>query len=156
MRRSVARYLKERINEREALLEAEIVVGELLANALRHSPGPICTDVVWGDDNRPVLVVHDSGPCFEDRPAPGDRFAESGRGIPIVRALADDVRIRRIEPRGCMVTAALRLTKHPDARAEPTTCPRDERRWELGCVCALEVHGLSASDANIQLLTRAD
>jgi serine/threonine-protein kinase RsbW len=144
IRRSLVRYLKERIRESKPLLEAEIVIGELLANAFRHSPGPVCADVEWRDDDRPILKVHDSGRCFK-APGPAELLAESGRGLQIVRGLADDVRIEPVEPRGCVVSATLWLTKHPDARKEPTVCPRGERRWELGCACALAVHGLDAA-----------
>jgi anti-sigma regulatory factor (Ser/Thr protein kinase) len=156
IRRSIAQYLEKRINEREALLEAEIVIGELIANALRHSPGPVCADIEWRNDNRAVLTVHDSGESFEQPRAVNNAFAESGRGLHIVRALADDVRIERVEPRGCVATATLRLTKHADARSGPTPCPRGERRSELGCACALEVHGQGTSGANVDSLARTD
>lgn len=156
IRRSMAIYLKGRINEREALPEAEIVIGELVANAVRHAPGPICADLEWRGEHRPVVVVHDAGPCFQSRPLPNDMFAESGRGLHIARALADDVRIQGVEPHGCLISAALRLTKHPDADAGPTPCPRGERRWKLGCACALEVHGLAPSGAPLASTARTD
>lgn len=156
IRRAMAHYLKERIKEREGLLEAEIVIGELVANALRHAPGTVCADFDWRDDGRPVLLVHDAGECFQEQVAATRPLAESGRGMHIVRALADDVRIRRVAPRGCVVTAALRLTRRPDLPKRPTPCPRGERRWDLGCACALEVHGTDASDVHVKSLARAD
>src|SRR5579883_2704907 len=107
----MARYLSNGVKERERLLEAEIVIGELISNAFRHSTGPICADLQWTDASTALVVIHDGGPCFDERPLPEDRFAESGRGMHIIRALADDVHIRRIKPRGCMVAATLPLTR---------------------------------------------
>ena len=156
IRRSVAAYLKERVQEREALLDAEIVIGELLANAVRHASGKFCADVEWRDGKRPVLIVHDAGRCFAGYVRPAGAFAESGRGMEIVRALAEEVRIRRVHPQGCIVTAALRLTLRDDAPYQATPCPRGERRWDLGCACALEMHGLDPSDANVEPLASAD
>ena len=148
IRRSIAQYLEERVKEREALLDAEIVIGELLANAVRHSRGRFCADVER-EGTRPVVVVHDAGRCFDGSAGPHHPFAESGRGMDIVRALAEDVRIRRVHPRGCIVSAKLKLTMRDDARHEPTPCPRGESRWELGCACALEMHGLDPSHASV-------
>ena len=143
IRRAIADYLGARVDKRGPLLEAEIVIGELIANAIRHSPGPICADIEWRDDDRPLLSVHDSGDCFDERPLP-EPLAESGRGLQIVRALADDVGVRRIEPHGCIVSAALRLTRQRDVANEPRPCPKGQRRSNLGCACALDVHGIPA------------
>ncbi len=86
------------------------------------------------------LSVHDAGPCFEEpSAAAGDPFAESGRGMPIVRALSDDVRIRRIEPRGCVVSAALRLTKRPDRACRTDDMPA--RRKPMGSGLRVRARG---------------
>jgi anti-sigma regulatory factor (Ser/Thr protein kinase) len=148
IRRSIARYLAKRVRERNAVLEAEIVIGELLGNAARHAPGPICADVEWREDQCPVLLMHDAGAGFDEPPAPADRFAESGRGMHIVRSLTHALSVRRVRPRGCVVSAVLRLTKRPDIRGGHTPCPQGGPRSELGCRCALELHGLARDAAH--------
>lgn len=143
IRREMLDYLEARVVERDLLPEAEIVVGELIGNAFRHSPGPICADVLWPDDGRPAIVVHDAGPCFDARAAHPGISSESGRGLLIVRALAHRLSVRRVKPRGCMVTATLRLSRHPNASAELHPCPRGTARSEIGCACAMLVHGVA-------------
>lgn len=136
-------YLEARVVERDLLPEAEIIVGELIGNAFRHSPGPVCADVVWAEGPRAAVVVHDAGPCFDERAARPDFSSESGRGLFIVRALAHRLSVRRVKPRGCMVTATLRLSRDPGASADPHPCPRGTTRTEIGCACAMEVHGIT-------------
>lgn len=145
MRREMVRYLEGRVVEREALPEAEIVIGELISNAFRHSRGPICAELAWPDGTRPAVVLHDTGPCFDDKPKRPDFSSESGRGLFIVRALAHRLSVRPVKPRGCMVTATFRLSKHPDASADPHPCPRGIARTEIGCACAMFVHGIGAA-----------
>jgi anti-sigma regulatory factor (Ser/Thr protein kinase) len=145
IRREMLDYLESRVVERELLPEAEIVVGELIGNAFRHSPGPICADVLWADGARPAVVVHDAGQCFDERALRPRLSDETGRGLMIVRALAHRLSVRRVKPRGCMVTATLRLSRHPNASAELHPCPRGTTRTEIGCACAMLVHGLGAA-----------
>lgn len=145
LRREMVRYLEDRVIERETLPEAEIVIGELISNAFRHSPGPICAELLWPDGVRPAVVVHDAGPCFEVPARRRNVAAESGRGLFIVRALAHRFSVRPVKPRGCMVTATLRLSRRDDASAEPHPCPRGTARSEIGCTCAMLVHGLSVA-----------
>jgi serine/threonine-protein kinase RsbW len=82
--------------EREADAEhsdldaAELVVGELVANAVRHGAPPFGVCIDWHDDP-PMLCVVDRGrgmrPVY---PAP-DPESERGRGLLLVRALAGEV-----------------------------------------------------------------
>ena len=71
---------------------AELVVGELVANAVLHGAPPFGVCVDWTDDP-PVLCVVDRGlgmpPVY---PAPGPD-SETGRGLLIVRALAGGISI---------------------------------------------------------------
>jgi serine/threonine-protein kinase RsbW len=78
-------YLQRRNLDPDLIATAELVFGELVANVVRHAPGPIEIDLGWRD-NAPVLSVRDRGPHFEvGLPAlPEDAFAESGRGLFIV------------------------------------------------------------------------
>jgi anti-sigma regulatory factor (Ser/Thr protein kinase) len=103
-RRSVRGMLEALQFERRELEDAEIVVGELVTNALRYTAGPVALAVAHCDEHLEVEVV-DEGHCFDPTviSTPGD---EGGRGILIVEAIAAEL---HIEPRaaGCAVVAIL-------------------------------------------------
>jgi anti-sigma regulatory factor (Ser/Thr protein kinase) len=75
------------------LVEACVLaVSELVTNALRHGRPPI--DMRLRRVSKKVeLEVEDQGSGPAEPPHPADDLAESGRGLGIVRAVADDVRI---------------------------------------------------------------
>ena len=71
---------------------AELIVAELVANVQRHARGAASFHLDWRG-RRPRLLVLDSGPGFPGPLCdtfPADPYAESGRGLAIVRALAVD------------------------------------------------------------------
>jgi serine/threonine-protein kinase RsbW len=91
VRHDVRRFLEVQADtERSDLDGAELVVGELIANAVRHGAPPFGICIDWHDDP-PVLCVVDRGrgirPVY---PAP-DPQSERGRGLLLVRALAGDL-----------------------------------------------------------------
>lgn len=95
----------------EDVWAAEIVLGELLGNVVRHAPGPVEVLVDWA---HPVPVVHvlDEGPGFLFAPRlPRDVFAESGRGLFIVGALTDDFNVTPRRRGGSHGRAALALRR---------------------------------------------
>ena len=73
--------------------EAEIVVSELVANAIRHAK-PLSDGAIrvhWKVKNNVVEVeVSDGGGPTEPRPAPRSTWAAAGRGLRIVRSLAHE------------------------------------------------------------------
>ena len=93
VRRDVRRFLEVQADAASSDLDgAELVVGELVANAVLHGAPPFGVCVDWTDDP-PVLCVVDRGlgmpPVY---PAPGPD-SETGRGLLIVRALAGGISI---------------------------------------------------------------
>jgi anti-sigma regulatory factor (Ser/Thr protein kinase) len=91
VRRDVRCFLELQADaERSDLDAAELVVGELVANAVRHGAPPFGICIDWHDDP-PILCVVDRGrgirPVY---PAP-DPQSERGRGLLLVRALAGEV-----------------------------------------------------------------
>jgi anti-sigma regulatory factor (Ser/Thr protein kinase) len=109
VRRDARRFLEAWADaERSDLDAAELVVGELLANAVRHGAPPygICID--WQDDP-PILCVVDRGdgmvPLYS---APGPQ-SERGRGLLLVRALAGEVIVDApaVDREGTRVVVAL-------------------------------------------------
>jgi len=91
VRPDVRRFLETQADtDRSDLFAAELVVGELVANAVRHGAPPFGFCIDWHDDP-PMLCVVDRGrgmrPVY---PAPG-LDSESGRGLLLVRELAGEI-----------------------------------------------------------------
>ena len=78
---------------RDSCDDAEIMAGELLTNAIRHGAGPVAV-LAWRCTlDCAVVEVHDASPIQPVLPAPlapaeVDPLAETGRGLPLVTALA--------------------------------------------------------------------
>jgi PAS domain S-box-containing protein len=93
VRRSYAEVLRVYGAQREYVDDAELILGELLGNVLRHTNGAVEVALdVSGED--PVLHVLDRGQGFTFYARlPQDGMSESGRGIFIVSQLARDLSI---------------------------------------------------------------
>ena len=95
MRRTLARFLRQAYpvgNDPESFYASELIIGELLSNVVRYTPGSLCIEV--NDVNgRVELIMHDAGRGIEWNPVlPKDDDAERGRGMFIVSALAAGIR----------------------------------------------------------------
>jgi serine phosphatase RsbU (regulator of sigma subunit)/anti-sigma regulatory factor (Ser/Thr protein kinase) len=114
LRRAVLWHLGERSTPPSDLDAAEIILGELLSNAVRHAPGPIEVTLDYGG-HEPTLRVADRGGAFklEGNALPCD-FDESGRGLFIIRAMARDVSLEQT-PNGKCVCAVLPVSVGPAA-----------------------------------------
>jgi anti-sigma regulatory factor (Ser/Thr protein kinase) len=93
VRRTVVQDLRERGISMVTVDESEIVVSELVSNAIRHarplSDGSL--RVHWKVKAGVVEVeVTDGGSDTTPRPAPRTLWAASGRGLRIVRSLAHE------------------------------------------------------------------
>lgn len=110
-RRDLLAYLTSRADGQSDLGAAAMVFGELVGNVVRHAPGPIAIELYW-DRGMAVLRVRDSGPGFEwdgmvSLPEP---MAESGRGLYIVYALVQSMKVSRPPGGGTEVTAWLPIS----------------------------------------------
>lgn len=93
----------------EVVEEAEIVVSELVANAIRHAK-PLSDGAIrvhWKVKNNVVEVeVSDGGGPTVPRPAPPTTWAPGGRGLRIVRSLAHEWGVLE-DPNGRTVWASV-------------------------------------------------
>ena len=107
LRQEVRAYLRRHAEPGSELGDAELVLEELVGNAVRHAGGPVWVSLSWRELS-PTVRVLDLGPGFDPallgavRAAPLDRggaaegledvdpflLAESGRGLFLVNALA--------------------------------------------------------------------
>ena len=92
-RRVLVVDLEDRGVASETVGEAEIVVSELIANALRHAR-PLADGMIrvhWKVKAGVVEVeVSDGGSTSTPRPAPQSVWSSTGRGLRIVRSLAHE------------------------------------------------------------------
>ncbi len=85
----------------------EMIFSELVGNVLRYAPGRLSLGL--SSDARGLwLHVMDDGPGFDGPPTlPSDVWAESGRGLYLVSALAENLEIRRLPEYGTYVKVLL-------------------------------------------------
>ena len=102
------------------VVDAELVVSELVTNALRHAPGP-CGLKLHLTDRELVIAVSDASREVPLAKKP-DRYSVGGRGLPLVRAVSDRVAITPHKT-GKQITAYLRLGPNDGSRADRTVLP---------------------------------
>ncbi|MFD9391652.1 ATP-binding protein [Streptomyces sp. NPDC060000] len=89
---------------------SQLVVSELVTNALRYAPGPVLLQLrIVGAAVE--IIVWDSDPVLPVPRAP-DPTRVGQHGLEIVRAVADDLEVAR-EPVGKRIVARLRLSEGP-------------------------------------------
>ena len=72
------------------LLGAELILAELVGNLARYAPGPAEVALEWVA-GRPIVHFRDRGPGFAFAPRlPPDIYSETGRGLFLIGALAED------------------------------------------------------------------
>ncbi len=84
-RREFIKFLRTRCTPESDFQAAEIVFGELVANVVRHAPGPI--EIMLRSNERGTVTVEvcDNAMHFTiARPVEPPLYAESGRGLHII------------------------------------------------------------------------
>lgn len=122
LRREIQAYLAAYAPDDANLGTAALIVGELLANVVRHAPGPFCVTLDWRQEE-PVLIVHDTGPGFALETQPATDNAEAGRGLYIVSYLAQHLTADRLPSGGMRIAATLPVARR--RFPEPRWCPMD-------------------------------
>jgi anti-sigma regulatory factor (Ser/Thr protein kinase) len=93
---------------------AEVIYGELIANAYRHAPGRVSVELHWFDPN-PILHVHDQGKLFLwTGEMPADPLVERGRGLYLVKSLALGLRVKDYIGSGFKISAVLPVERKCD------------------------------------------
>ena len=109
-RREVRDFLSRDADAASDLDATETIVGELIANVIRHAPGPIGVYCSWNEHGA-VLVVADRGPGIPALRSVPDARAECGRGLLIVLALARTLTVERATPFGSRVVVELPVSR---------------------------------------------
>ncbi len=108
VRREVGALTAEWTGREDLRYASELAFGELIANAVRHAPGPL--RAVLSTDGRGTveLVVEDSGGGFEPRALAADPLDEGGRGLALVGALSDGLAVEPAPSGGSRVRVTFR------------------------------------------------
>jgi len=112
VRRDVPDLIARWTQREDTRFGSELAFGELLANAVRHAPGPVRV-VATADEAEATLVVEDGGPGFRHTEGGVDPYAETGRGLRLVREVSDDLRIEPTAQGGTRVTVTFRRARGP-------------------------------------------
>ncbi|HET9096878.1 MAG TPA: SpoIIE family protein phosphatase [Candidatus Baltobacteraceae bacterium] len=113
LREEYFRTLKDAgVCDEEYLSTCGLIFAELIGNAVRHAPGALSVSLEMREDEI-VLHVIDDGPGFTYEPSlPSNIWAEGGRGLFLVSALARAVRVERLPGLGSHVMATLPVRVH--------------------------------------------
>ncbi len=91
----------------EAIHACELILSELIGNAVRHAPGALSISISH-DDECVWLHLIDDGPGFTFRSElPRDLWAESGRGLFLIAALARSVEAQALPGCGSYIRVCL-------------------------------------------------
>ncbi|GAC1547175.1 MAG: hypothetical protein NVS2B17_31200 [Candidatus Velthaea sp.] len=95
------------LNNADARFIAELAFGELIANAVRYAPGPVVARLEIPENGAATIELDDTGVGFEASGAKANLLAESGRGLGLLRDLADDVHVGHAPGGGASVRVRL-------------------------------------------------
>lgn len=111
LRHEIVGHLHRHAEDDAAVEMSAVVVTELLANVVRHAPGPAEVWLTWRG-HYPILTVRDQGPGFVLRvQLPDDPGAEGGRGLYLAAQLARQLEVVPLHPSGCEVVAELAVVR---------------------------------------------
>ena len=106
VRRDIGDLISDWTGREETRYGAELAFGELLANVVRHAPGTVQVLLTADAAGTATLTVEDRGTGFLPANGVVDPFAESGRGLALVRAVSDDVAIAALGHGGTRVAVS--------------------------------------------------
>ena len=108
-RQELVRHLRRVTADDRSFFEAELIIGELLSNTVKHAPGLVQVRIDCNGP-QPVITVRDCGPGHmpTEIGLPCDSLNENGRGLFLVHTLAREVQVRSV-PGGTEIVATLPL-----------------------------------------------
>ncbi|MEA2270559.1 MAG: hypothetical protein QOD55_458 [Solirubrobacteraceae bacterium] len=125
LRSELSRYFRRHAAADSDLGGADVAMSELLANAVRHAPGPAWVHVDWSE-RRPRVEVHDLGPGFALQTSlPDDPLATGGRGLFMVAHIADDLVAAAKRAGGSRVSAVMPVERAVELSHDPPRQRRD-------------------------------
>jgi anti-sigma regulatory factor (Ser/Thr protein kinase) len=110
------RELADYTDEQEQ--NVHVIFSELVGNAVRHAPGALNISISAAG-GKVCLHVIDEGPGFDRRPElPSDIWSESGRGLFLISALAENVTVEHLAGFGSYVNVELQCRARKNSSGE--------------------------------------
>ena len=110
-RHELIAFLRDYGASEEDLSRSELIIGELLANTVRHAPGVVRLEIDCHGVH-PVLTISDAGPGLPNFAVKlPDELEEDGRGLYLVGTLADEVSVDSNDGLGTTMTVALPIAR---------------------------------------------
>jgi PAS domain S-box-containing protein len=113
VRHEVGDVIAEWTGRDDVRFASELAFGELVANAVRHAPGTVRILLSTAGDGNVTMMVEDNGTGFVSYDQRPDPYAETGRGLSLVRAVSDEVQIHPAPRGGTRVTVKFRAQPAP-------------------------------------------
>lgn len=112
VRKAMIAHLAQHVPADADLGDAEVIIGELLSNAVLHGGGRVIA-TIRARNSDAFVTVCDEGPHFKMSPPRGLQkrnlaLEEHGRGMHIISALCRDARVHRLGERKA-VTVQLQM-----------------------------------------------
>jgi len=116
-RQEIVAYLKRMAANHDEIFNSELVLGEILANTVEHAPGLVELSIDWTGE-KPVLTVRDTGPGLRSLNGrlPENILDEDGRGIFLIKALAEEASVKPSQGFGTELRIVLPLSRRGYAR----------------------------------------
>lgn len=119
LRRQIGGFLRRHAADPREADDAELVVEELIGNALRHSNAPVWVTLDWTGP-MPELTVNDLGEAFDvHQDLPEDELSERGRGLFLAAHLTKELSRAARSSGGNRVTATLLVERAKDLSMAP-------------------------------------
>lgn len=140
LRREIRNYLLRHARAGSSIADAELIVAELLSNAVIHAGGPVWVQITWTEE-QPTFVVRDAGGArlpsgavppavvppaavteVPPRAAPAlpPPSVEGGRGLHLVSRLAEEHTLQVREGGGVLAQARLPVQRAASRSIDPT------------------------------------
>jgi len=111
-RHEIMAYLRRMAAVPSEVFTGELILGEILANTVEHAPGLVEVHIDWTGE-KPAVTIRDTGPGLRalDGALPSDLMAEGGRGIFLIKALAEKATVKPSPGYGTEIRAILPISR---------------------------------------------
>jgi len=111
-RHEIMAYLRRMAANPAEVFNAELILGEILANTVEHAPGLVEVHIDWSAD-KPAVTIRDTGPGLPalEGGLPVDLMSEGGRGIFLIKALAEKASVSPSPGYGAEIRAILPVSR---------------------------------------------
>jgi PAS domain S-box-containing protein len=118
-RHELMSFVRGFVTSDDELYRFELLIGEILANTVKHAPGLVTVEIDWGR-KIPLMTIHDTGPGLAEfsPQLPQDEFTENGRGLFLISALARAVHLETSIDAGTTMMIELPASNHVSSTSQ--------------------------------------